>query len=149
MAFLPWGINGIYKPAFYDFPNRKRTMQLHDITITELTAVIEMTLIIGLYMLTIGTFLGGIWANESWGRYWGWDSKETWALVTVLWYALVSHLRMIPGLKDNLIYTILALLSFATVIMTYFGVNYYLTGLHSYASGDSAALPAAVYYTSF
>jgi hypothetical protein len=97
-------------------------------------------------LLTIGTFLGGIWANESWGRYWGWDSKETWALVTILWYALVSHLRMIPGLKDKLIHTILALLSFSTVIMTYFGVNYYLTGLHSYAKGDSAALPSSVYY---
>jgi cytochrome c-type biogenesis protein CcsB len=117
------------------------------ITIEELTAVIQMSLIIGLYMLTIGTFLGGIWANESWGRYWGWDSKETWALITILWYALVSHLRMIPGFKDNLIYTILALLSFATVLMTYFGVNYYLTGLHSYAKGDSAALPSPVYYT--
>jgi ABC-type transport system involved in cytochrome c biogenesis permease subunit len=131
---------------FMIFQTEKNYTITH-ITIAELTAVIEMTLIIGLYMLTIGTFLGGIWANESWGRYWGWDSKETWALVTVLWYALVSHLRMIPGLKGNLLYTILALLSFATVIMTYFGVNYYLTGLHSYASGDSAALPAAVYYT--
>jgi len=59
----------------------------------------------------------------------------------------VSHLRMIPGFKSNLLYTVLALLSFATVIMTYFGVNYYLTGLHSYGKGDSAALPSAVYYT--
>ena len=77
----------------------KKNYAFTDITLNEFSAVIEMSLIIGLYMLTIGTFLGGIWANESWGRYWGWDSKETWALVTILWYALVSHLRMIPGLK--------------------------------------------------
>jgi ABC-type transport system involved in cytochrome c biogenesis permease subunit len=131
---------------FMIFQTEKNYSITH-ITIAELTAVIEMSLIIGLYMLVVGTFLGGVWANESWGRYWGWDSKETWALVTVLWYALVSHLRMIPGMKSNLLYTILALLSFATVIMTYFGVNYYLTGLHSYAKGDSAALPSGVLYT--
>jgi cytochrome c-type biogenesis protein CcsB len=125
----------------------KKNYSLTDITISELSAVIEMSMIIGLYMLTIGTFIGGVWANESWGRYWGWDSKETWALVTVLWYALVSHLRMIPGLKGHLLFNIMALVSFGTVIMTYFGVNYYLTGLHSYAKGDSAALPASVYQT--
>jgi cytochrome c-type biogenesis protein CcsB len=125
----------------------KKNYSLTDITISELSAVIEMSMIIGLYMLTIGTFIGGVWANESWGRYWGWDSKETWALVTVLWYALVSHLRMMPGLKGHLLFNIMALVSFGTVIMTYFGVNYYLTGLHSYAKGDSAALPASVYQT--
>lgn len=118
-----------------------------DITISELTAVIQMALIIGLYMLTIGTFLGGIWANESWGRYWGWDSKEAWALVTILWYALVGHMRLIPGLKGNVLFNIMALISFATVLMTYFGVNYYLTGLHSYAKGDSVGLPAYAYKT--
>jgi cytochrome c-type biogenesis protein CcsB len=125
----------------------EKNQSITDITISELTAVIEMALIIGLYMLTIGTFLGGVWANESWGRYWGWDSKETWALVTVLWYALVTHLRMIPGLKGHLLFNIMALVSLATVVMTYFGVNYYLTGLHSYAKGDSAALPSSVYKT--
>ena len=131
---------------FMIFQNKKN-YPFTNLTIMELTAVIEMSLIVGVYMLTIGTFLGGVWANESWGRYWGWDSKETWALVTVLWYALVSHLRLIPVLKSKLLFNILALFSFATVIMTYFGVNYYLTGLHSYAKGDSAALPSTVYYT--
>jgi cytochrome c-type biogenesis protein CcsB len=128
------------------FQNQKN-YSFTDITISELTAVIQMALIIGLYMLSIGTFLGGVWANESWGRYWGWDSKEAWALVTILWYALVGHLRLIPRLKGNVLFNIMALISFATVIMTYFGVNYYLTGLHSYAKGDSVGLPAFAYKT--
>ena len=60
-----------------------------------------MTLIVGLYLLTIGTFLGGVWANESWGRYWGWDPKETWALVTVLIYAFIAHMRHGARIEGN------------------------------------------------
>jgi cytochrome c-type biogenesis protein CcsB len=115
--------------------------------IAEITIVIEMTLIIGLYMITIGMFLGGVWANESWGRYWGWDSKETWALVSVLVYAFVAHMRMVPGLKGTYIFNLMALLGFSSIIMTYFGVNYYLSGLHSYAKGDPFPIPTFVYYT--
>lgn len=115
--------------------------------IAELSIVIEMTLISGLYMLTVGTFLGGVWANESWGRYWGWDPKETWALVSILIYAFVSHMRLVPGLKGNFIFNLFALLSFSTIIMTYFGVNYYLSGLHSYAKGDPLPVPPFIYYT--
>jgi cytochrome c-type biogenesis protein CcsB len=115
--------------------------------IIELTIIIEMTLIVGLYMLTIGTFLGGVWANESWGRYWGWDPKETWALVSVLIYAFVAHMRLVPGLKGNYLFNLMALLSFSSIIMTYFGVNYYLSGLHSYAKGDPIPVPVFVYYT--
>ena len=98
-------------------------------------------------MLTIGTFLGGVWANESWGRYWGWDPKETWALVSILVYAFVAHMRLVPGLKGNYIFNLMALLGFSTIIMTYFGVNYYLSGLHSYAKGDPLPVPPFVYYT--
>lgn len=115
--------------------------------INRLTAVIEMTLIIGLYMLTIGTFLGGVWANESWGRYWGWDPKEAWALITVLIYAFIAHMRIIPGLKGIFIFNLIALFGFSSVIMTYFGVNYYLSGLHSYAKGDPVPIPDYVFYT--
>jgi cytochrome c-type biogenesis protein CcsB len=115
--------------------------------ISELTVVIEMTLIIGLYLLTIGTFLGGVWANESWGRYWGWDPKETWALVSILIYAFVAHMRLVPGLKGNYLFNLMALLAFSSIIMTYFGVNYYLSGLHSYAKGDPIPIPVFVYYT--
>jgi cytochrome c-type biogenesis protein CcsB len=116
-------------------------------TIAELSMVIEMTLIVGLYMITIGTFLGGVWANESWGRYWGWDAKETWALVSVLVYAFVVHMRMVPGLKGNYTFNLMSLLAFSTIIMTYFGVNYYLSGMHSYAKGDPLPIPVFVYYT--
>ena len=105
-----------------------------------------MTLIVGLYMLTIGTFLGGVWANESWGRYWGWDPKETWALTTAIVYAVILHLRLVPGLKGRVLFNILALAGFSSVIMTYFGVNYYLSGLHSYAKGDPMPVPPVVYY---
>jgi len=117
-----------------------------DRSIKELTNLSEMGLIIGLMLLTIGNFLGGVWANESWGRYWGWDSKETWAAVTILIYAAVLHLRFVPALKSNFVYNVAATWSYFTVLMTYFGVNYYLSGLHSYAAGDPVPIPMWVYY---
>ncbi len=115
--------------------------------IDKLSDIIEMTLIAGLYLLSIGTFLGGVWANESWGRYWAWDPKETWALVTVIVYAIILHLRLVPGLKGRVLFNIVSLIGFASVIMTYFGVNYYLSGLHSYAQGDPLPVPPMVYYS--
>ncbi len=125
----------------------EKNMNRIDMTIQELSAIIEMTMVIGLFMLTIGTFLGGVWANESWGRYWGWDPKETWALVTVLVYSFVVHMRYIPGLKGSFAMSFAALISYSSVMMTYFGVNYYLAGLHSYAAGDPVPIPNFVYYT--
>lgn len=116
-------------------------------TIKELTNINEMNLIIGGFLLTIGTFLGAVWANESWGRYWGWDPKETWALVTVVVYAFVVHMRLTPGLKGAYAFNFAALISFSSVLMTYFGVNYYLSGMHSYAAGDPIPVPTFVYYT--
>ncbi|NOT38179.1 MAG: cytochrome c biogenesis protein CcsA [Saprospiraceae bacterium] len=113
--------------------------------IKELTLISEITLIGGLVMVSIGTYLGGVWANESWGRYWGWDAKETWALVTILVYAFILHMRFIPGLKSVFAYNFASLFGFATVIMTYYGVNYYLSGLHSYAAGDPVPIPTEVY----
>ena len=117
-----------------------------DRSIKELSNLSEMGLIIGLMLLTIGNFLGGVWANESWGRYWGWDPKETWAAVTILIYATVLHLRFIPALKSNFTYNVAATWAYSTVLMTYFGVNYYLSGLHSYAAGDPVPIPLWVYY---
>lgn len=104
--------------------------------IKEITIVNEMALTIGLVMLTIGNFLGGQWANESWGRYWGWDPKETWALVSIMIYAFVIHMRLVPGLKGRFAFNWASILAFGSILMTYFGVNFYLSGLHSYASGD-------------
>lgn len=118
--------------------------QIIGLSIKELNAINEMSLMIGLAMLTIGNFMGGVWANESWGRYWGWDPKETWALVTILVYAIVVHLRFIRAIYSPFMYSVISLLSFTTVLMTYFGVNYYLAGMHSYAKGDPVPIPGFV-----
>lgn len=115
------------------------------LTIKELTYIAEMALIAGLYLLTIGSFLGGVWANESWGRYWGWDPKETWALVTILVYAFITHMHKIKGLRGEFAFSTAALLGFSSVLMTFFGVNYYLSGLHSYAHGDPPPIPTGVF----
>lgn len=118
-----------------------------DLNIKELTIISELALILGIGLLTIGNFLGGMWANESWGRYWGWDPKETWALISIMVYAFVVHMRLIPGLRSRWLYHVMAVLAFASIMMTYFGVNFYLVGLHSYASGDKPITPGFVYYT--
>jgi cytochrome c-type biogenesis protein CcsB len=115
--------------------------------IKELSIISEITLLGGLAMVSIGTYLGGVWANESWGRYWGWDAKETWALVTILVYSFILHMRFIPKLQGIFAYNFASLFGFATVIMTYLGVNYYLSGLHSYAAGDPVPIPPEVYIT--
>ncbi|MDR0995726.1 MAG: cytochrome c biogenesis protein CcsA, partial [Tannerella sp.] len=78
-------------------------------------------------------FLGAVWANESWGSYWSWDPKETWALITLVAYALVLHLRLVKGWDNPRALNWGAVWAFATVLMTYFGVNYFLTGMHAYA----------------
>ena len=114
----------------------KNNFKVIDLNIKELSLINEMSMTVGLVMLTIGNFLGGMWANESWGRYWGWDPKETWALISIMVYAFVIHMRIIPGLKSNFTFNVASILSFASIIMTYFGVNFYLAGLHSYAKDD-------------
>ena len=117
------------------------------LNLRELTIINELALTIGLVMLTIGNFLGGQWANESWGRYWGWDPKETWALISILVYAFVIHTRLVPGLRGAWTFNFLSILAFSSIMMTYFGVNFYLVGLHSYASGDQVITPTFVWYT--
>lgn len=116
-------------------------------SIRELTIVNEMAVEIGIFTLTVGTFLGGMWANESWGRYWSWDPKETWAFISVIFYAVVIHLRLVPGLKSKLTFNIASMWAIWSVIFTYFGVNYYLVGLHSYAAGDPIPVPSWIYIT--
>ncbi|SDL02462.1 cytochrome c-type biogenesis protein CcsB [Salinimicrobium catena] len=125
----------------------KKNKKKMDLTIKEITIITEMALTVGLVMLTIGNFLGGQWANESWGRYWGWDPKETWALVSIMVYAFVIHMRLVPGLRSRWLFNFMAVVSFASIMMTYFGVNFYLSGLHSYASGDKVITPDFVYYS--
>tara|TARA_A100001011_G_scaffold345834_1_gene381825 strand:+ start:10719 stop:13850 length:3132 start_codon:yes stop_codon:yes gene_type:complete len=126
--------------------NNKQKIKLQ---IKELTIINELAITVGLIMLTIGNFLGGMWANESWGRYWGWDPKETWALISIMIYAFVIHMRLIPGLRGPWIFNLMSIVAFASILMTYFGVNFYLVGLHSYASGDKIITPNFVYYSIF
>ena len=127
------------------FTTRKNKAKM-DLNIKEITIIIEMSITVGLVMLTIGNFLGGQWANESWGRYWGWDPKETWALISIMVYAFVIHTRLVPGLRGRWFFSVLAMFAFTSILMTYFGVNFYLTGLHSYASGDVPVTPSFVFY---
>ncbi len=138
-------IIGVIVLLFYIVSNKK-SFELHnDTTLKELTIVSEMSLTIGLLALTVGNFLGGIWANESWGRYWSWDPKETWAFISIMVYAFVLHMRLVPGLRSRYAYHLAAMFAFCSMVMTYFGVNYYLSGLHSYAAGDPIPVPAWVY----
>ncbi len=88
---------------------------------------------LGFWLLTLGIVTGSIWAKTAWGSYWSWDPKETWSLVTWLFYAIALHLRRTRGFTDRR-FAWLCLLGFAFVLFTYFGVNYLLKGLHSYAS---------------
>jgi cytochrome c-type biogenesis protein CcsB len=117
-----------------------------DETIKHVTAIIEIALIVGLAAITIGNFLGGIWANESWGRYWGWDPKETWAYVSIVMYAIVVHSRFVKPLSTPFVFATASVLAFSSILMTYFGVNFYLAGMHSYATGDPIPIPTWVYY---
>ena len=144
-GFLMLGaLMGIINLILMILVNKSNEQHIRNL-IRELSYLSEMTLIAGLFMVSIGTFLGGIWANESWGRYWGWDAKETWALVTVLVYAFILHMRLIPKIKGLYAYNLATIFGLASVIMTYYGVNYYLSGLHSYATGDPVPIPNWVY----
>lgn len=121
------------------FTNEKNKAKM-DLNIQEITYINEMALTIGLIMLTIGNFLGGQWANESWGRYWGWDPKETWALISIMVYAFVIHARFVPALRGKWVFNLLSMYAFVSILFTYYGVNFHLVGLHSYASGEAKSL---------
>lgn len=115
---------------------KEKNAAMLSIRIRELNIVNEMSLLIGLALMTIGTFLGAIWANESWGRYWGWDPKETWALITMVVYAITVHLRLVKKWDNPWLFSLMSVVSFASVLMTFFGVNYFLSGMHSYGQND-------------
>ncbi len=133
-------ILGLFNILLYAFQNQKNHTALNA-HIESISVINELNMTLGLYLLTIGSFLGAVWANESWGRYWGWDPKETWALITMLVYAFVLHMRLIPSFKSTFALNLGSLVGIGAVLMTYFGVNYYLSGLHSYAGGDSMPFP--------
>ena len=135
------GLINLILMIFLKESNKTRVKRI----IQEMSYISELTLVGGLFMVSVGTYLGGVWANESWGRYWGWDAKETWALVTILVYAFILHMRLIPKLKGLFAYNLATIFGLASVLMTYYGVNYYLSGLHSYATGDPIPVPNWVY----
>ncbi len=137
-------IMGLMNVVLYATLTTKNRVRIQEI-IDSVTKVNHLTLIVGLYFMTAGVFLGGVWANESWGRYWGWDPKETWALITVLVYAFVSHMHRIPGMRGTFAFNMASYISYSSVMMTYFGVNYFLGGIHSYASGSAFKVPVGVY----
>ncbi len=138
-------ILGLFNLALFAVKNKSNRDKV-DAQVANITVINELNLTLGLYLLTIGSFLGAVWANESWGRYWGWDPKETWALITMLVYAFILHMRLIPSFKSIFAFNFGSLIGLGSVIMTYFGVNYYLSGLHSYAGGDSVPVPSWVYF---
>jgi len=132
---------GLINLVVYLFKTKNNNRRL-DMVNKELTHINEKNITIGLFLAAVGTFLGGIWANESWGKYWGWDAKETWALVIVITYTMVLHLRFVSKMKAEYIFNMGSVLAYGSVMMTFFGVNYYLSkGLHSYASGDTPVFP--------
>ena len=111
--------------------------------VAHLSLINELFMYLGLILITIGTFLGAVWANQSWSRYWGWDAKESWALVTILVYTIITHTRLIHRWRNDIIFSALSVYALLSILMTYFGVNYYLSGLHSYGNSDNA--PAVGY----
>ena len=135
------GVVALFLMIFTTKGNKARM----ELSLKEITYINEMALTVGLIMLTIGNFMGGQWANESWGRYWGWDPKETWALISIMVYAFVIHMRFVPALRGLWIYNLMTVLAFYSIMMTYFGVNFYLSGLHSYAKGDQVVTPTFVW----
>ncbi len=132
--------------ALIMFIFRKNRPHLDEI-IRHITAINEISLIIGLAAITIGNFLGGVWANESWGRYWGWDPKETWSYVSIIVYTFIIHMRFVKKLNTPYAFATASLVGFSSILMTYLGVNFYLSGMHSYATGDPVPIPMWAYVT--
>jgi len=115
---------------------RKADIERQASSLRELSVINELSLWTGLILMTIGTFMGAVWANESWGRYWGWDPKETWALITIIVYVMVTHLHLWQKRYNLWLFNLCSVVAFASVLMTYFGVNYFLSGLHSYGQNE-------------
>ena len=111
--------------------NRKHHDQIDKLD--RATALSQLLLYPAVFLLTIGIFLGAVWANVSWGNYWSWDPKETWALITLMIYAVPFHSTSIPMFKKPVVYHVYMIGAFLSVVITYFGVNYLLGGMHSYA----------------
>ena len=104
--------------------------------LAQLSIINEISMLAGTALLTVGIFLGAIWANESWGRYWSWDPKETWALITMIVYAGILHTKWMLHCT-NRTFNWLSQWAILSIVMTFLGVNYFLSGMHSYGSHDA------------
>ncbi len=124
------GLIALYLSAF----RCKQSCELPDREVERLTLFSRLLLYPAVFLLGIGIFIGAIWANVSWGRYWAWDPKEVWALITFMVYALAFHLSSLGWFRRPVFFHLYLVLAFSTVLMTYFGVNYVLGGMHSYGS---------------
>ncbi|MDH5366681.1 MAG: cytochrome c biogenesis protein CcsA, partial [Cyclobacteriaceae bacterium] len=132
---------GLINITLHLFKTHKKKELFH-LIIQELTYINEKVLTIGMFLTAIGTFIGCVWANESWGTYWSWNAKQTWSLIIVLIYGVVLHFKYIPKMESPLAFNIGSIISFGSVLMTFIGVNYYFTkGLHSYATDDPPIFP--------
>ncbi|MCX6223791.1 MAG: cytochrome c biogenesis protein CcsA [Bacteroidia bacterium] len=149
-SFLGLGaLIGLITMALYVSKTKRNNLSLNA-HIKHLTRLNKIVLIVGLYLITIGCFLGAIWANQSWGRYWGWDAKETWCLITILVYSFVGHMHNMKDFDNDFAFNFGSLLAFGSVLMTYFGVNYFLSNsMHSYAAGEAAAVPVFAFVIAF
>ena len=144
-GFLSLGaLLGLTSLLLMIFRNEKKPRVDH--AIKHILKIDEMTLIVGIALLSVGNLLGAVWANESWGRYWSWDPKETWTLVSIMVYAIILHIKYIPALNNGYIFASASLWGFASILMTYFGVNYFLSGLHSYAGGEAPQIPSFIFF---
>lgn len=138
-AYGFWGLSsliGMTNLVLMAFISRNKERSTIYNRISELSIMNEMSLWIGLVMMVIGTFLGAVWANESWGRYWGWDPKETWALITIIVYSIVTHLHLLKYRLNIWLFNFLSVIAFSSVLMTFLGVNYFLSGMHSYGENQ-------------
>lgn len=139
--FIICAILGVLTLISFTWLHKENRYEQTKLNIKKYTCLNEILMILGLMFLIIGNFLGSIWANESWGRYWSWDPKESWTLISVIVYAIIVHLKYIKFKSKIYIFNVASIVAFYVIIMTFFGVNYYLSGMHSYGKGDSIPIP--------
>lgn len=137
---------GIITLILYLLINEKNKTNLY-LNVKECIKINEQAMILGFYLLIVGTLLGSVWANESWGRIWGWDPKESWSLASILVYMMILHIRMLTKIESDFLFTSLSIISYNVILMTYFGVNYFFDAIHVYASSSNASIPSYYYIT--
>lgn len=113
--------------------------------LSEITKVNELSMILGSFLLIIGTLLGSVWANEAWGRVWHWDPKESWSLIAIFVYIIILHLKLKGKFQNILHFSIIAFIAYGSILMTYFGVNYFFEAIHVYASNTNSEIPLWFY----